>query len=85
MALLEMLRAQKHRCALTDRPLTPENVVIDHINPFSSCSDHSLANVQLLVREANQAKGCMSNEAFIELCRDVAAKHPPSARVLDSD
>jgi hypothetical protein len=82
-ALFELLKAQNHRCALSGRCLTPGNVVLDHIKPFSVCSDHSMANVQLVVREANQAKGCMSNDDFIQLCRDVAARYPPPG-LLDS-
>jgi hypothetical protein len=75
MSLFLLLQAQGCRCALSGRPLTPENVVLDHVNPFSESNDHSLENVQLVVQEANQAKGCLTNEEFIKLCFDVAARH----------
>lgn len=75
-SLYELLLKQEHCCALSGRQLTPNNVILDHIDPFANSNDHSLDNVQLVVYEANRAKGCMANQDFIQLCRDVAARHP---------
>jgi 5-methylcytosine-specific restriction endonuclease McrA len=72
-SLLKLLETQGGLCALTGRVLTPENVAVDHIEPYSAgVGQHCLENIQLIVREANSAKGTMSNVAFIEMCHDVS-------------
>lgn len=83
-ALLELLKKQNFRCELSGRELTPQNVILDHIDSFASSNDHSIRNIQLVVNEANRAKGSMKNDDFIQLCRDVAARHPPGTGLLDS-
>jgi hypothetical protein len=75
-ALHQLLSEQDGRCALTGRNLTPENVELDHRQPRSKGGEHSLSNVQLVVIEANRAKGNMDLEAFVLLCNDVARMHP---------
>lgn len=70
--LLELVRNQGYRCALTGRELTPDNCAVDHINPICSGRvDHSIRNLQIITRQANRAKGMLANEEFIGLCRDV--------------
>lgn len=71
-ALMAMLDRQCKRCALTGRLLTPDNLTLDHIEPFTKANAHTIGNVQLVCEEANRAKGTMSQEEFIRLCRDVA-------------
>lgn len=83
-ALLDLLKKQDFRCALSGRKLTPQNVILDHIDSFASSNDHSIRNIQLVVNEANRAKGSMKNGDFIQLCRDVAARHPPGTGLLAS-
>lgn len=74
--LMDLLKAQHMKCALSGRELTPRNVTIDHINPFSESDDHTIDNVHLVVDEINRAKGTMSTGDFIRMCQDVAAMHP---------
>ena len=61
-------------CALTGRPLAwnnPEDYQYDHIIPIARGGDNTLSNLQILCTEANQAKGQLTDEEFIELCKEV--------------
>ncbi len=61
-------------CALTGRPIEfnkPETYEYDHIQPISRGGDNTLNNLQLLCPEANQAKGSLTDQEFIELCKEV--------------
>ncbi|MBC8350455.1 MAG: hypothetical protein H8E66_00615 [Planctomycetes bacterium] len=69
--VLELLERQDYRCALTGRKLEPDSSALDHILAVSRGGEHCIANAQVLHREVNQAKGTMTNEEFIQLCREV--------------
>ncbi len=71
--LKEMLERQGHKCALTGRPLTPENCAMDHIIPLSRGGTHTKDNAQLVAAEVNKAKGTMLEQEFVQLCREVIA------------
>ena len=61
-------------CALTGRPIDfnkPETYEYDHIQPISRGGDNTLSNLQMLCPEANQAKGRLTDQEFIELCKEV--------------
>jgi hypothetical protein len=61
-------------CALTGRPinlLDGPSYHLDHIVPKKRGGDNSLDNCQILCREANQAKGDLLTEEFLELCQEV--------------
>lgn len=68
-----MLEKQSYRCALTGRPLAPENTSLDHLIPVSRGGAHCLGNGQLLQTEVNRAKAALTNDEFIALCREVVA------------
>ena len=70
----DLLDKQQYRCALTGRHLTPDVAALDHIVPVGNGGKHSIVNVQVLHKDVNFAKGTMSQEAFISMCRDVV-KH----------
>jgi len=61
-------------CALTGRPIDfhkPETYEYDHIQPLSRGGENTLSNLQILCPEANQAKGSLTDQEFIELCKEV--------------
>lgn len=70
--LRRILKAQNHRCALTNEILTAENLSLDHIVPLAAGGDFSASNCQLVTAEVNRAKNTMRMSEFIELCKKVA-------------
>ena len=71
-----LLDRQGYRCALSGRALAPADSQADHITPKKHGGENVMENVQILNCEVNKAKGTLTQEAFIQLCRDVAAHHP---------
>ena len=72
--IMEILRRQDFKCALTARSLTPQSASLDHIVPISRGGKHELANLQILDSAVNRAKGTMTDEEFVSLCQEVIAK-----------
>lgn len=73
--ILRLIERQGYRCALSGRELTPEAASIDHRIPISRGGAHDLGNVQIVHHQVNSAKGTMTAEEFIALCRDVVKHH----------
>jgi len=71
--ILRLVKQQQYRCALTGRELTPETAALDHIVPVSRGGEQRIENAQVLHKEVNRAKGTLTNEEFIALCREVVA------------
>lgn len=69
--ILEMIRSQHHRCAISGRELTPETASLDHIHPLSRGGSHEPSNLCIVEHLVNSAKGTMTLEEFVALCRDV--------------
>lgn len=65
-------------CYLTGTPIDlnkSRSYHLDHIIPKSRGGDDSLENCQIACRAANQAKGDLLVEEFIELCKKVVEKN----------
>lgn len=68
-----LLEYQQYRCALTGRRLTPETAALDHIVPIRLGGAHVIENAQVLHKDVNRAKGVLTNEEFLTICREVVA------------
>lgn len=71
--IMKLIESQSFRCALSGRELTPETASIDHITPLSRGGVHGLANIWVLDHRVNVAKGTMSVDEFVAMCREVVA------------
>jgi len=69
--VLQLLEYQSYRCALTGRKLTPETAALDHIVPIRHGGEHVIENAQVLHKDANRAKGSLTADEFVQLCREV--------------
>ena len=62
------------RCYLTGKDIDinkPSTYQFDHIVPVSKGGESTFENLGVTTPEANYAKGNLSVEEFIELCKDV--------------
>ena len=65
-------------CYLTGRPidlLKPKSYHCDHIIPVSKGGLASLDNLALACKDANIAKGNLSIDDFISLCKEILIHH----------
>jgi HNH endonuclease len=65
-------------CYLTGRKIDlnhSRSYNLDHVVPKSRGGDDSLGNCQIACREANFAKGDLSYDEFIQLCKEVLEHH----------
>lgn len=73
--LRDLLDRQDYRCALTGWELEPSTATIDHIMPLARGGDHVPENAQIVHASVNQAKGTMTMDEFVEMCRAVVTLH----------
>jgi 5-methylcytosine-specific restriction endonuclease McrA len=59
-------------------------VSADHLVPVKNGGTHDIENIRLVCQEVNQAKGTLSFEAFVAMCRDVIA-HAESTPEIEAD
>jgi 5-methylcytosine-specific restriction endonuclease McrA len=64
--------------------LTPETASLDHTLPLSRGGAHDISNLQVLDYQANTAKGSLTVEEFVELCRDVVGNIEHAEGVVPS-
>lgn len=69
--LLALLESQGYRCALTGVELTPETASVDHKVPVQQGGSHSIENLHIVEHRINWAKGTMTVDEFVDLCRRV--------------
>lgn len=70
--VLRLLERQDFKCAITGKPLTPQTASMDHIVPLSRGGSHEASNAMIVLREINSAKGSLTIQEFVEMCRAVA-------------
>jgi len=73
--MMDLLEKQDHRCALTGWFLTPDNAELDHKLPRSKGGTDEIENLQWVINFVNKAKGRMSNDEFIAMCKDVSIRN----------
>ena len=66
-----MWEAQAGRCALSGDVLTFQNAEFDHAVPLSRGGIKGLDNLRWVTREANRAKGRMTDDEFAGLCSKI--------------
>ena len=86
-SILRLVSEQQYRWALTGRTLEPDTASIDHILPITRGGAHDISNVWVVHHQANSAKGTMTAEEFIALCREVVrhqrrVKSPESPKAM---
>ena len=62
------------QCALTGRPLSwnkPQEYEYDHIVPVARGGTPGLDNLQIVCTDANRAKNDLTEEEFLDLCKEV--------------
>jgi len=70
-SLMQLVERQKYRCALSGRALTPDCASLDHKMPLAKGGKHAMSNLWVLHRDVNAAKGTMTVNEFVAICRDV--------------
>lgn len=64
--------SENPKCALTGLPIDitkPSTYNFDHIIPRTRGGDNSIDNLQICTKQANNAKGTMTPDEFINLCK----------------
>lgn len=69
--VMDLVESQKFRCSLSGRVLTPETASLDHVVPLGRGGAHDISNVSVVDHQVNSAKGTMTVDEFVKLCRDV--------------
>ena len=82
--IMELIERQKFRCALSGRELTPETASLDHILPLSRGGTHDISNLCVVHHHVNAAKGTMTVDEFVAMCREVAAYGDKITQVVSS-
>jgi hypothetical protein len=67
----ELLNKQGYRCYLSGRELTPSTASLDHKLTISKGGAHDIENIGVVDYRVNLAKGTMTIDEFILMCRDV--------------
>ena len=75
LATLDPVCAICHKYIDLEAPaFSPIAVEVDHIVPETRGGSDELSNLRLVCTRANEAKGNMMDDEFLELCRNVIRK-----------
>lgn len=77
--MLEKLREQDYRCALSGVKLTPEVCEVDHIIPIEDGGDDSRENLHLVHQTVHTMRGTLPIDTFIKFCKKIT-KHYLASR-----
>ena len=76
-----LLEGQAFKCAMSGLPLEPETTSLDHKIPLARGGTHDIGNVWLVHQRINTAKGTLTTEEFVEMCREVVEHHARTAGI----
>ena len=71
--LYDLIQSQGHRCALSGQQIEPDTAALDHKQPIEAGGKHVMENVWWLHKDVNAAKGTMTVEEFVAMCKRVAS------------
>jgi CRISPR/Cas system Type II protein with McrA/HNH and RuvC-like nuclease domain len=74
--LLQLIRSQDYKCALSGVALEPNDAELDHKIPVAKGGDHSIGNLQVLHKVVNRMKSQMTSEELVRWCRLIASHTP---------
>lgn len=66
--LLQLIKKQDYRCALSGTLLSPDSAALDHIVPVSKGGTDHISNLQWVDRTINRMKSNMEVQEFIAAC-----------------
>lgn len=69
--IMTLVERQRFRCAISGRELTPQTASLDHIVPLARGGEHGVDNIWVVDQHINSAKGTMTLDEFVAMCRDV--------------
>ena len=69
--LMQAIKNQQYRCALSGVEISPKTAELDHKTALSEGGSNLIDNLQWLDANVNRAKGTMSQDEFITMCRRV--------------
>jgi hypothetical protein len=72
--IISTLAAQDYRCAISGRQITELDFEVDHITPRSKGGGGELANLRLVCRAANAAKGELTDSELLTLCQEIIGR-----------
>ncbi len=76
--LKSIWETQNGRCAVLGVPLIPGvNASLDHIVPLSKGGTSTKENLRWVLLEINRAKGELTHQQFVEMCRSVVLASSP--------
>ncbi len=81
----KLIESQNYRCALTNRQLTPETASLDHKQPISRGGTHEVGNLWVVEHFVNTAKGSLTVEEFVSMCRDVVRHQEATTTLKDNE
>lgn len=82
--LMNLIKSQNFKCALTGIELTPDTANLDHRLPRKHGGSDAVGNLQWILDDVNRMKGSLTQDEFIRLC-GLVWKHnsgdiPPSSQ-----
>jgi hypothetical protein len=66
--LINLIKSQDFKCALTGVELTPDTASLDHRLPRKHGGSDAVGNLQWILDDVNRMKGSLTQEEFIRLC-----------------